>query len=477
MPTRPLQLLLLLVGVALAFVLPFEKPGISKRRKKHGHAEAAVPAVGGVWSDERTLDRYLAAAVQQVPEATGAAFLEEPSVRVSSVETVAGILREDYDAVFRRMGAKDDAGVAALSKAFAGQVVAIYEPGAGKNIIHVLPANAVRASQAAGDESLMSDEVLRLLLVRMAVIAQDRQLFPAWKKALDTAENNDALSAAGAILQGHAQYVTERVAIYWKLPLDFPKLVTLLTAPPPPGTPPHIRSDVKFAIVEGHAFIKAVARKRGSKGGRGGIAKLFNEPPKNRNPIFDPGKFLGRKKRITTSDLPGQVAKEFTGLTAGDGWTAASEPFEKAAADALLEPVPASHTAAVRAAFKSGTAWIARRAGDGACTTVTLIEMSNEGMAEAFVNISKGAAKQRGAEIEDGAGRDSGLPGYVTKVTLDEEGRKRAQSAQWTFEGRFVLGLTTTDPAADRDAQDDALEAAAEVIAKVQKTRKNRRKK
>ena len=125
MRTHPLQLVLLLVGVALAFALPFEKPGVSKRRKKGAPAEAAVPAVGGAWSDARTLQAYLAAAVKQVPDATGAKFLEEPIVRVSTAETVAGILREDYDAAFRRMGAKDDATVAALSRAFACQVVAV----------------------------------------------------------------------------------------------------------------------------------------------------------------------------------------------------------------------------------------------------------------------------------------------------------------------------------------------------------------
>ena len=71
--------------------------------------EPAVPTVGGVWSDARTLQMYLAAAVEQIPDATGAQFLEAPTVRVSTAETVAGILREDYDAAFRRMGAKDDA--------------------------------------------------------------------------------------------------------------------------------------------------------------------------------------------------------------------------------------------------------------------------------------------------------------------------------------------------------------------------------
>ena len=89
-------------------------------------------------------------------------------------------------------------------------------------------------------------------------------------------------------------------------------------------------------------------------------------------------------------------------------------------------------------------------------------------MAESYVAIRKAALESNGSAVEEGAGRDSGLAGF--------SGKADGGTIQWTSEGRFVLGVATNDDAATREMQDDALEAAAEVLAKAQKTRANRRR-
>lgn len=478
MATHPKHLLLLLLGVALAFLVPFEDPVAPKRTRKRGQAAASsAAAVGGIWGNQKFLDEHLTHALNILPVASGAQFAEKPTVRVSQPDDVVGILSADFAASFRRMGATSPAAVTALARGFAQRLPAVYDPQG--NQIHILPANAVAAADTAGDQDLLSEGVLRLLLVRMCAIAQDRQLFPEWKEALDGAQSLDAMSTIGAVLQGHAQYLTERVATKardraWQLQPDFLRLVSLLTTPGPKGPQSaNLDADIKFAILKGHAFISAVAKKKG----RGGLQKAMREPPLERSAIFDPDKWLGVPKKKTAGKVPARVLAEFAALTAGDGKTLAPKELAQADADALLAGIEPQYTATIRRAFKSGTAWHVTREGQPGGTTITLIEMANAGMAEGLVNTAMGQQKKAaGANLEEGAGRDSGLVGFVTHAPVEGDEAGQARTTQWTYEGRYVLGLTTTDAAITREMQDDALEAAAEVIAKVQKTRDSRRK-
>ena len=171
-------------------------------------------------------------------------------------------------------------------------------------------------------------------------------------------------------------------------------------------------------------------------------------------------------RQPVASNVPAKVLTEFAALLTSDGRAAGVTAMDKDHAAKLLEPLPRMQTSAILAAFKSGTIW-AYAKGEYE-TTITLIEMRGPGMAESFVAIRKAATEAGGVTTEEGAGRDSGLPGFAG--TLD------SRTVQWTHEGRYVLGIATTDADATREKQDDALEAAAEVLAKAQKTRANRRR-
>jgi len=483
MQMHPKYLLLLLTGIALAFLVPFQDPIAPTRTRKRGQAaNSSSAAIGGIWSDQRFLDEHLRNALSIVPKASGRQFQEEPTIQVSQPEDVIAILASDFKPSFRRMGAKTAAEMTAMASAFAHRLPAVYDPAANK--IHLLPANAIAAAKTAGDEGLLSEGVLRLLLARMCVIAQDRQLFPEWKKALDQAQSLDAMSSIGAVLQGHAQQVTERIvnkatAPAWRMKPDFVRLVTLLTTPGPQGpNAAALDADIKFAILKGHAFMMVVAKKKGARG----LQKALQEPPVERNSIFDPHKWLGVPKssaptRKTKGKLPQRVLAEFEALATGAGKNVASKPLEQADADALLEGIEPKFTAGIRAAFKAGTDWTVTQDGQPGSTKITLIEMGSVGMAEALVTTAMSTQKRApGAKLEEGAGRDSGLVGYVTHAASEGDAEGQARTTQWTYEGRYVLGLSTTDPAVTREMQDDALEAAAEVIAKAQKTRDSRRK-
>ena len=481
MQTNAKHLLALVLGIALAFLAPMDVAVSDKRNPKRGKQTASTARVGGVWSNMQFLRQHLGHALQIVPVAAGEAFPEaEPTIRIGDREEVTGILRADFDAAFRRMGAKDDAQVVGMAEAFATRLPAVYDP--AENRIHILPENAVEAAARAGDPSLLNEGVLRLLIVRMCALAMDRQLFPEWKQKLDAAPDADALQAAGAVLQGHAQYLTERVATAakdpaWQLQPDFDRLVTLLTTPGPNGPfQKAIDPEIKFAILKGHAFMRLLARKQG----KGGIERHMKEPPTSRAPLLDPEAHFGVSSgarngggSAAKGKLPERVVAEFGALSEGDGWTTTSRAVEQADADALIAALEPQYSASIRAGFAGGTAWTLRNETSGVETTITLIEMKHAGVAEALVNTAMGLARKTDAEVQEGAGRDSGLPGYVAK---GKTGSGSPHMAQWTYEGKYVIGLETNDPEADREAQDDALEAAAEVLAKAQKSRSNKRR-
>ena len=479
MPFKPLHLLLPLLGVALGVVSPWSPPEIVPVRhsRLHGRAaQAQTPAQtrSGVWGDARFLESEMEKACVWAKTATGVAFVKPPTAVPSDAATVAAFLREDYDAAFRRMGAADDEAVAAMARMATSQLAAAYDP--KTNVVHVLPENARAALTALGKGGPQTEDVLQLLLVRMAVIAQDRQIFPEWKTALDGAESLDALHTAGAVLQGHAQYITQRVARQWNKDRAFPlgafdDLVALLTYAPADASPAAtaLNAEVKFAVIQGLEFMALAARKP-----RPGIAGLLKSPPKARSAILDPtGFFDALSGRVSANNLPGQVRETFQKtLWAEDGWTVAEAEIASDGTEALLAPLEKMMYSTVLAGFERGKTYTATK--DGVTQELLVLEFRKPGLAEAFVNLRKGAVERAQGKTEAGAGRDGGLHGFTANVP-EGEGK---QWMQWTYEGSYALGILTPSDLGDpdtRESWDDALEAAAEVVAKAESTRENRR--
>ncbi len=451
------------IGLLLAFLSPFElaKPGIKK--KKRG-AAAATAAVAGPWS--RITDRQQEEAIAYAKEATGADFMEPPSFKLSRSEDAVPFLVADFGKAFKTLGAENEEQATAMAKALASGMLAAYDPTA--NVVHVLSENAARAATAAGDESLPTTDVLRLLLVRMSVLAMDRQLFTEWKEAIDAATTADAVNAAGAVLQGHAQHITKRVADHWQVSEAFDSLVTLLTAQMPGTESAPFADQAKFALLKGHTFMAYASKRRR-------VAKVLKEPPTDAASILDPAAYFQRGRKGGGGAIPTKVVAEFEALlpTAG-GWARADEKLDAAAAEALLEGIDKQLYSAIMASFRSGQGWASTNEASECRRRLALFEFRGAGMAEQYVNTVKAALKTQGATVEDGAGRDSGLPGFAGSFK-DEAGEAQMQA---TNEGKFVLVyFAQNDKNADREKQDDALEAAAEILAKAQKTRKNRRDK
>ncbi len=486
MNLRPIVLLVPVLGILLAFLAPDQPREMAKKRRARSGGAAAAVNPHGDWGNAFRLKKHAAFAAEWAGEALKVSrerrpFLKPFEAIVGNPADAARIVERDYGSALTLMGAKDPAARAALATRIANHVLAVYDPDSG--MVHVLPDNARRAAEAAGDPKLMSTDVLKLMLIRMGIVALQRQHVPEWKAALDDAADLDGLSTAAAVFQGRALLQTRRAAgVINQQDSSFSlgtvdDLVKLLTAPPPADATPDLMAfarEAKFAVLKGEAFMSGVPRSFHER--------VLEAPPVKRNVIFDPKAFTEElrmaAKRGPVDKLPGKLHSAFLNAFMNEGaWKHAVEDVSAEAAEAMLAPLKKRYYSTAMASYLGG--WATRSAPDegteGPRTDVLLVEMRSEGQAEAMLNLLRSAAKERGATLDDGAGRDLGLNGFHGHEAVDGV----TWHMQWAAEGRFVLGFRTTADLGDdtkREPWDEVMEAAAEDVATVAGSRESRRR-
>ena len=486
MTIRPVMLIVPLLGLVLAFLAPDQPREMAKKRRGRGGAGAAAANPYGSWGSAFRLEKHAKIGAEWAGEALKRgserrAFLKPFTVVPGDPAAAARIVERDYGKALTLLGAKDPAARAALATRIAGHVLAVYDPETGS--VHVLAENARKAAEAAGDPKLMSESVLKLLLVRMGIVALQRQHVPEWKAALDAAADLDALASAAAVFQGRAMTQTRRAAgVMNQQDSSFSlgtvdDLVKLLTAPAPQDASKDLTAFVtatKFALLEGEKFMAGVPRKFHED--------VLKQPPTKRAVIFDPASFTEKLREVAARGpvdaLPGKVHAAFVkGAMAEGEWKHESETLAAEGAEAMLAPLQKRYYSTAMASFLGG--WVTHSlpadARKGPDTDVILIEMRSDGQAEGLLNLLRGAAKERGGSLDDGAGRDLGLVGFHGKETVDGE----TWYMQFAAEGRFVVGFRTTEQLTSDEARepwDEMMEAAAEDVAKVAGSRDSRRR-
>src|SRR5207244_554689 len=91
----------------------------------------------------------------------------------------------------------------------------------------------------------------------------------------------DAGRAVDAVVEGHAQFVAERVAARWKISAAFERFTKSITALPKIEDDDQRRlsealvTEIAFGYVQGHSFIRAVHAARGLEG----VDAVLREPP------------------------------------------------------------------------------------------------------------------------------------------------------------------------------------------------------
>lgn len=408
------------------------------------------------WGDPSLLRRHLDAACTAVAEVCGARFVTRPAVQVSTPQDITAILR-------RRMGG--EMGMLESTPDEQRQYLAYYDPMAHE--IHILPGTLTRVAAYFHAPELLEEDVLRAVLVHEATHALDFLRFPVrWTLACCSA--SDERLATEAVLEGHAQLVTEEVCRRWGIESAFQRLTRLYTGALAAGQAADrvgFDQDAAFAYIQGHDFILRVQEARGDEG----VDAVLRDPPFETRVIDRPELWLEPPQRGRIVDLQAllEVARP---LVPASDW-------EVAKWRVLGPAVPLASRAGSRAGGSAQSTLdnhgLYAGAPDGNRYLNLFVAMcASQGDAARFVAALRGVDEARDddprwqhAVRRDGAGLEGGLPGF-TSLRRAVGGSAASELALQVFhEGAYVVEFSTYGLAgADRAAQARALDLAARLL-------------
>jgi hypothetical protein len=354
--------------------------------------------------------------------------------------------------------------------------VAKYEPGAHR--IHVVGENAVRLTDLLGLPELRRPDVLRVVLVHEVVHALDFQRFPALEKERQSRETADGLQAVGAVVEGHAQLVTEVVAARWGLQGAFDDFVRLVVSTPPTedvglrmiqGV---LAAETSFAYVRGHRFLKALE----AAGGREAVERALESPPAATTVIERPELFLD-PAAAGEAFQPDELLAAFDPVLLVEGWRRSDVRVKRSQLEAVFEPLPAEETRPVLDALRDGWGRAAVSPAGDRMAVVAVLEFDAPEAAGAYVRLvrrlserkdellKEGTIRVASATYRDGAGPGATLPGFVVDKVVRVMEAEQKVSVHATHAGAVAFELTLVDAPVEAAAVEGALAAAAARLA------------
>jgi hypothetical protein len=292
-----------------------------------------------------TIKEAAARARSLVEAATGVKLTEGIDVVISTPDRIGRILLEELQSQFEvvegdaetaRKRAKATAAV--LRKA----MMAKYEWGAKR--IHVSPENIERTARLLEEPKLLSPHGVRAVLVHEFVHAADdrKHDLHGVLRRLKTAEHYQAFAA---VVEGHAQFVTRRIAAEhgWtdafetftrcigKVPEDHVEgeaLRLLLRV---------VATELSMAYREGERFIQAVH----ARAGDAGVAKVLEDPPRELELIHEPAWYLDPEKRPALTVRFEEALKRAAEGFDPESWTRRMRTLVRAQLEAALSLLPA----------------------------------------------------------------------------------------------------------------------------------------
>lgn len=378
-----------------------------------------------VWRDEAVLAARLTEALDAVEQACGAKYERRPRVRISTREDVGPVLLAELAVMGDALGTERER--ERLVDVLGQGLVAKYDLAA--HVVHVIPSNVESIGRLFDDPGLVTEGVLRTVLVHECTHALDFPRF-GWqpKRALRTTQ--DEQRAFGAIVEGHAQHVARQVAASWGLSAEFERFTKTITAIPA-GLDEFqrivvraIAAEAEFAYGAGERFIAAVEAKRG----RAGLEAVLADPPRSTRPIEHPEEFFAPAVGAT---LPLDPA--FAGIEAvarGPGWSTTTAGVLEGTLTALVATLPEADRVHALDGFREGRMRNAtRRAGESALVGVA-IRFETPEQARHWLGVERQVAEGKDARMktgtvritekayEQGAGVGGALEGFVATKTV-----------------------------------------------------------
>lgn len=379
---------------------------------------------------EEALTARVAALVPDVEAVLGAKLPTPIPVRVVSRRDLEEIYLRELGP--QRGGAPMAAALRTRARQRARYTIAALHLSTGE--LRVCPANLRQLAEAAPEwKAAIGPDYLDLVLAHELVHAYQRDQFGS-RMVLHPPDGLEEAAALSAVLEGHAQYVTRRVADRRGQSAAFDLGVSMLTDLPGSLTDESLREglrlsqgELRFSYVAGERFVDAVVERLGYALA---VRTLFFFPPRTTAAISDPGEYFEPRKESFDLERAGLDIGRLIG-------SARTEVVPRSLLEAELKPLGVQPDGFRRAIRLTGEAEVRIEQFDAAngaeqfhAAALALQDLRRERLSSPY-NI------QRLLEVREDARRLNGSLVHLTESVMLE----RRSGEHWRRNtARFVTG-------------------------------------
>ena len=438
-------------------------------------ATEQIPPHAGPWRSAARLTELGAAACDDVEKALGGAIPGgRPTVRIGTFGDVEAALRADLIPLLARIGMPEKDQAATLSFA-AASLVAKYDH--RKHEILIVPSTAEITAELFRAPWLLDEDTLRVLLVHTAAQAHDFRSHPL-AAAIESIKAREAFTAWSAVVEGHAQFVAERVAKERGLSAAFDRLASALAWSPKTDDPAMdavfrtFAATIGVPYTAGLRFFQEVDR----QGGAAEVARALDAPPRTTREIENPAAWLAgtaASPSVATDAILDRFAK-----LVGEGWKSNRSAVLANTIRAQVEALGVTDVEHALGGVIEIRGLVAQRQPAGGTLAVLAMRTADDAGTAALERFERriSEAKDRAASVGNvriasaeyaaGAGAEGALPGFVATKRLQSGNRSQAVVLHVVRLPRCLLEITLAG--ADeigRSAVDAAIAEVAKLLA------------
>ncbi len=402
-------------------------------------------------------------------EHAGIAFTPAPPpVRAATPDQLTAVLRKEQETVQKALLSPDQA--KALAQKMAEELVhgILGKYAIEERAILVLPANLDRLARDAGLDAKGKGDLLLYVLVHEFVHASQDLHHRAFARLAST-RNAEAMMVFGAVIEGHAEFVSRRVSAAAGLSDKVQSLAVRSSAGMPvqdakQSLAAGVQEAFHLQYVKGRAFFEHLHR----QGGDAAVAAAFGDRwPPDTGVILHPERFFAK---------PGADAVDWDRVLAGaDGPLAGWTVSKGALGEGILRTglsmygFPKERVDAALAGFVDGRMWTCKA---GTKDLALLAGRFRDAAArEAYEALDREGTKRlaarkiitghREAPLDLGGGRT----GKATWVTMTLLGQRLAIYNVEYASGALVVGVQTMN---EREAGETTRQVLRAVVARLQ---------
>lgn len=292
-----------------------------------------------------TIKEAAAQARPLVETATGVKLTDRINVVISTPERIGKILLEELKSQFEVVeGDAETARKRAVATAavLRNAMMAKYEWGAKR--IHVSPKNIERTARLLDEPKLVSPDGIRVVLVHEFVHAADDRKHDVLG-VLDRLKTSEHHQAFAAVIEGHAQFVTRRIAAEHGWTDAFETFTRCIGKVPEDEVEGEalrlllrvVATEISMAYRDGERFIQAVH----ARAGDAGVAKVLEDPPRELELIHQPEWYLDPEKRPVLTVRFDEALKRAAEGFDPESWKRRVQTLVRAQLEAALSLLPA----------------------------------------------------------------------------------------------------------------------------------------